>query len=215
MTGQKRMGTASSATRVRLLDVAERLMVEEGYAAVTSRRIAQAAGVTPPLVHYYWHTMDEMFIELLARIADENLARQERVLASPEPLQALWKLTSHPAGAAATAEFALLALHRPSVRAEIARHALRFRAQQFDVLKSLAARGDLGIDPADVPGIVFALTGMGRIIGQEIELGISIGHEEAEEFVKRLISTSQGAATTPRTRASKTSAAGRRPKAGA
>ena len=164
-------------------------MVEEGYAAVTSRRIAQLAEVTSPLVHYYFRSMDDLFLELLDKIAAENLARQERVLAAPDPLRELWKLTSHPAGAAATAEFATLALHRKEVRAAIARHAVRFREQQFDVLKALATRGDIAVKPEDVAGVVFALTGIGRIIGQEHELGISLGHDEAYAFVSRLIGT--------------------------
>lgn len=187
MSAPRRTGATDSATRLRLLDVAEQLMVEEGYAAVTSRRIAQKAEVTSPLVHYYFRSMDDLFIELLARIADENLARQERVLASTRPLQALWNLTSHPAGARATAEFATLALHRPAISAEIARHAARFRAQQIDILKNLAARGALKIDPADVAGVVVAITSLGRIVGEEHELGISLGHEEARVFVARLI----------------------------
>ncbi len=194
MTQPRRIGGADSTTRLRLLEVAERLMVEEGYAAVTSRRIAQVAEVTSPLVHYYFRSMDDLFIELLTRIADENLARQERALASPRPLLALWNFTSHPAGARATAEFATLALHRTEISAEIARHAARFRAQQIDILKNMAARGALKIDPADVAGVVVAITSLGRIVGEEHELGISLGHEEARAFVARLIDEIEGTA---------------------
>ena len=66
---------------------------------------------------------------------------------------------------------------------------MRFREQQFDVLKALATRGDIAVKPEDVAGVVFALTGIGRIIGQEHELGISLGHDEAYAFVSRLIGT--------------------------
>jgi AcrR family transcriptional regulator len=192
MNAPRRMGAADSTTRRRLLDIAERVMVEEGYAAVTSRRIAQLAEVTSPLVHYYFRSMDDLFIELLARIAEENLARQEKALASPRPLSALWAFTSNPAGAAATAEFATLALHRPQVGAEIARHAVRFRAQQIDILRNMAARGALKVDPAEVAGIVVAITSLGRIVGQEHEMGISIGHTEARRFVAQLIESIEG-----------------------
>ena len=165
MTTTRRTGTTDSATRSRLLAVAERLMVEEGHAAVTSRRIAQEAEVTSPLVHYYFRSMDDLFVELLEKIAAENLDRQEQALASPRPLHALWKLTSHPAGAAATAEFAALAVHRPAVRSDIARHAVRFRDQQFAVLKTLAARGYTGIAPGAVAGVLLALTPIAPILG--------------------------------------------------
>ena len=66
-------------------------MLEEGYAAVTSRRIASRAGV-PNAIHYYFDTMDNLFIELFRRGATRSLARQEAVLASPQPLWAFWDL---------------------------------------------------------------------------------------------------------------------------
>jgi AcrR family transcriptional regulator len=193
MTTPRRTGTTDSATRSRMLAVAERLMVEEGHAAVTSRRIAQEAEVTSPLVHYYFRSMDDLFVELLEKIAAENLDRQEQALASPRPLHALWKLTSHPAGAAATAEFAALAVHRKTIRAEIARHAVRFREQQVDILRTLAARGDLAGTPDDIAGVVFVLTGIGRILGQEQQLGISLDHDHARAFMARLIDDIEGA----------------------
>ena len=51
MATERRIGSESSETRKRLLDIAERLMLDEGYAAVTSRRVASLAGVNPALVH--------------------------------------------------------------------------------------------------------------------------------------------------------------------
>ena len=62
---ERRIGAESSTTRQALLDAAEQVMREEGYAAVTSRRVAQRAGLKPQLVHYYFRTMDELFLALL------------------------------------------------------------------------------------------------------------------------------------------------------
>ena len=42
----RRIGAEDSATRARLLDVAQQLMLDEGYAAVTSRRVAREAGLS-------------------------------------------------------------------------------------------------------------------------------------------------------------------------
>ena len=91
MPARRRKSNNDSATRTALLDAAEALMLEEGYAAVTSRRIAGRAGV-PNAIHYYFETMDELFIELFRRGASRSLARQEEVLASPQPLWAFWDL---------------------------------------------------------------------------------------------------------------------------
>ena len=73
MAKPRRMGTETSETRVRLLDVTERIMIDDGYAAVSSRRIAKDAGVTPALVHYYFGTLDDLFLAVLKRRADQQL----------------------------------------------------------------------------------------------------------------------------------------------
>src|ERR1039458_10291908 len=51
MASNRRIGGEDSESRAALLDATERLMLEEGYAAVSSRRVAQAAGLKPQLVH--------------------------------------------------------------------------------------------------------------------------------------------------------------------
>ena len=100
MTSTRRIGTESSATRTALLDAAQQVLLEEGYAAATSRRVAARAGLKPQLVHYYFRTMDDLFLALVRRGAEQNLERQAEALASPEPLRALWELSSDPAASA-------------------------------------------------------------------------------------------------------------------
>ncbi len=114
--------------RARLVEAAEQLLLEEGYAAVTSRRVAAKAGLKPQLVHYYFRTMDDLFVEVFRRRAEENLARFERAVAADGSLRSLWELNADPRGAAFSIEFVALANHRKAIRAEIARYAERFRA---------------------------------------------------------------------------------------
>jgi DNA-binding transcriptional regulator YbjK len=49
MTTSRRLGAEDSATRTALLDAAQHPLLEEGYAAVTSRRVAARAGLKPQL----------------------------------------------------------------------------------------------------------------------------------------------------------------------
>src|SRR6478736_4441687 len=77
MGSPRRLGTEESKTRGQLLDAAEELMLDEGYAAVTSRRVAAKAGLKPQLVHYYFRSMDDLFLEVFRRRADANVARVE------------------------------------------------------------------------------------------------------------------------------------------
>jgi AcrR family transcriptional regulator len=60
---------AVQPAKVALLDAAERLLVEVGYAAVTTRRVAEEAGVNHGLVLYYFSSMEELFIQVLERFA--------------------------------------------------------------------------------------------------------------------------------------------------
>ena len=72
LTTPRRIGTETSKTRAALLDAAEKLMLEEGYAAVTSRHVAAKAGLKPQLVHYYFRTMEDLFLALFRRRAEQG-----------------------------------------------------------------------------------------------------------------------------------------------
>jgi AcrR family transcriptional regulator len=179
----RRIGTTDSKTRSQLLDAAERLLIDEGYAAVTSRRVGAAAGLKPQLVHYYFRTMDDLFVEVFRRRAEENLAHFERALAEGGSLRSIWELTADARGAAFTTEFAALANHRKSIRAEIARYAERYRAAQVDALSTALA--DAGVDEEQLTPIVGVLlmTGLAQILTLEERLGMTAGHDEIRRFV--------------------------------
>ena len=58
------------ATKEALIEATAQIMVDEGYAAATSRRVAAKAGVKPALVHYYFPSMDDLFVAVLRDKAD-------------------------------------------------------------------------------------------------------------------------------------------------
>lgn len=59
MPARRGKSNDDSATRTALLDAAEAPMLQEGYAAVTSRRIAARVGL-PNAIHCYFETMDQI-----------------------------------------------------------------------------------------------------------------------------------------------------------
>jgi AcrR family transcriptional regulator len=183
----RRIGARDSKTRAQLLDAAELLMSEEGYAAVTSRRLAARAGLKPQLVHYYFRTMDDLFVEAFRRRAEENLARFERAIADDGSLGNLWRLNADPRGAAFSIEFVALANHRKAIRAEIARYAERFRAAQVEAVR--AALAGHGIDEDELPPLValLTMTGIAQVLALEDALGVTAGHDATVAFVERTI----------------------------
>src|SRR5262245_33115014 len=110
-------------------------MVEEGYPAVTSRRIAAEAGVNPALVHYYFRTMDDLFLALFRRRAEMGLQQQAAAVASDQPLWALWDQSRNSQGTALTNEFVALANHRKVIRTEIAATVAHYRAEEIKVIR--------------------------------------------------------------------------------
>ena len=168
-------------------------MFEEGYAAVTSRRVAARADLKPQLVHYYFRTMDDLFLSLYRRRADQGLERQARALAAEQPLWALWDLSRDPRGTAMTMEFTALANHRKAIRAEIAASAERYRAEQVLGLASVLGRYGVGPDVMDPVVCSVLLTSVSRVLVIEQEaLGTAAGHAETLTYVEELIRRLEG-----------------------
>ena len=192
-TSARRIGTETSKTRGVLLDAAEKLMLEEGYAAVTSRRLAARAGLKPQLVHYYFRTMDDLFLALFRRRAEQGLERQARALDSAQPLWSLWDLSRDPRGTALTMEFTALANHRKAIQAELSASAERYRAELLEAFRSVLSRYE--IDQTEYPPVVCAvlLTSISTfLVIEQVMLGMSTGHAETVAFVEDVIRRLEG-----------------------
>jgi len=175
-----------SATRLALIRATAQIMLEEGYAAATSRRVAAKAGVKPALVHYYFPSMDELFLEVLRKGAEINLQRQREALSDAEPLHALWDLNGEQ-GSQLWMEFMALANHRKAIRSEIAAYNARFRDLEEATL-TMALRSH-GVDTQEFPPVVMSMivASLARILTLERGLGITRGHSEALAFVERYL----------------------------
>jgi AcrR family transcriptional regulator len=174
------------ATREALIDATAQIMVDEGYAAATSRRVAAKAGVKPALVHYYFPSMDDLFVAVLRDKAETNLQRQRQAIAEAKPLHALWELSSAHDAQLFT-EFLAMANHRKAIRSEISSYAMRFRdLEEGAMTLALKARG---IDLEACPPVVMSMI-MGSLAGMllhEEGLGITRGHDEARAFVEQCL----------------------------
>jgi TetR/AcrR family transcriptional regulator len=82
---------ARSAAEEALLDAAERLLVEVGYAGITTRRLAEEAGVNHGLVHYYFGSMENLLVRVLERFTERLTARQRALYAADIPFIEKWR----------------------------------------------------------------------------------------------------------------------------
>lgn len=180
---KKRVRRDPETTRGLILDMTERLMVEEGYAAVSSRRIAQELGLNSATIHYYYPATDDVFIALHRRMTERQLEGLEAVLASEVPLQAFWNFQSGWTQTALGVEFVALANHRKAIRDMLARSTDTAREIQSGLLAH--AFGDLTLDPAVMPPIALAtiLVAIGRLLANEERVGITCGHGETRAVV--------------------------------
>jgi AcrR family transcriptional regulator len=163
------------------------LIREEGYAAVTSRRVASKAGLKPQLVHYHFRSMDDLFLAVVERGAVQMADSVERALASSHPLHALWDLISDRKIAVLASEFVALANHRRTIRAEVARYGKQFRAVQTQLVARISS--ERGISATQYPPAAMAMImeGIARTLATEESLGMSAGHADAVRLVKRYL----------------------------
>jgi TetR/AcrR family transcriptional regulator len=188
----RRLGAPDAKNRTVLLNAAEKLMRDEGYAAVTSRRVAESAGLKPQLVHYYFRTMDDLFLEMFRRGAEAMLQHHQRALKARQPLWALWELSTEAAGTAMTMEFIALANHRKALRAEIARYAEMFRVEQIKALTSAIERYDIPFDDYPPTVLMVLMTGASQALVQEQMLGMTAGHAETHRFANKWLTVLEG-----------------------
>jgi AcrR family transcriptional regulator len=184
MKEKRRIGTAQSATHTAILDAAQKLMIEDGYAAVSARRVAVQAGIKPALVQYYFPTMDMLLLTLYRRAADLSIDNQVIALASPQPLRALWVLSSDARQAALAIEFMALANHRKSIQAEIARYSKRSRHLQAEALSTILRGTRFASSAFSAIGVSLILAGVARGLVMEEGLGIGEGHPDARAIVE-------------------------------
>lgn len=184
MATPRRVGAAGSATRAAIIEAAEKVIREDGYAAASTRRVAARAGLKPSLVHYYFPTTDDLLLAVMRKGVEETDAELEAALRAENPLHALWRFFSDTSRTAMALEFMALASHRKSIRAEIAMHSEQMRERQVQVIEQLLGERLAGPDGCPPAGLSLMLAGIGRALVMEGGFGISAGHDAARAFVE-------------------------------
>jgi AcrR family transcriptional regulator len=162
-------------------------MVSEGYASVTTRRVASTVGLTPALVHYYFPTTEDLLVAAYRRAAERYDRHLGEAFTAPHPFHVLWNLLTDPNQMALGVEFMALANHRKIIRTEIALHDERARRMRAGAMAIIFA--EAGIAPKTCPPLcaLMLMEGMSRAFIMEEMLGISCAHPETRAFIKKLL----------------------------
>lgn len=79
------------ATRLRILDAALEVLAERGYAATTTRAVAERAEAQLSLVHYHFHGRHHLLVAVLERENERLLERQKQLFSAQVPLSEKWR----------------------------------------------------------------------------------------------------------------------------
>lgn len=79
------------ATEERFLDAAERLLITDGYATISTRRLAEEAGANHGLVHYYFGSIENVLVRTLERFTERLVERQRAMYAAEVPFIEKWR----------------------------------------------------------------------------------------------------------------------------
>jgi AcrR family transcriptional regulator len=182
----RRMGPPGSEIWHAMLDGAEDILREEGHAALTSRRIAERCGVKQRLVYYYFHTMDELIVEMFRRSSERDLARLDETRNSDMPLRQLWEICFDSHDARLISEYMALANRLPELRAEVVRFIETSRDFQVRALTDAIEQQKT---KTTIPPSAIALmaTSIGLSLNREEQLGVKSGHTETVDVLNRFL----------------------------
>ena len=162
------------------LDAAERLLVDGGYAAITTRRLAEEASANHGLVHYYFGSMDNLLLRVLERFTARMVERQRELYASDASFPEKWRqamrfLDEDRPYQKVWYELQALAWNRPELRARVARVNEEWRAVLTEALAPVRERYGLDIPLEALVSLVMTFN-LG-IMAERLS-GIDTGHRE-------------------------------------
>jgi TetR/AcrR family transcriptional regulator len=189
--------TLEAAPADRLLDAAERLLIEVGYSAVTTRLVSKEAGLNHGLVHYYYGSMEELFLAVLERFTARLIVRQRAMYAADTTFLVKWLEEDLASGYPKIwLELQAMAWNRPAMRARIA----AVHREWITVLMEAFGPAMKQYGIADGPLRVEAMVALVATFNQGIMLerlsDISEGHDSLLRSIDRWLASLEAKAKT-------------------
>jgi len=164
-----------------MLDAAEVILRDQGYAALTSRNVAEQTGVKQRLVYYYFRTMDDLIRDTFKRLSIRELARLKEAASSERPLHEIWRVCINTSDARLISEFMALSYRDDGIRNEVITFIEESRKIQTTALKKTFAKADSTYSPSVIAIIA---TSLALALNREAALGVKSGHAAANKAIK-------------------------------
>ena len=191
MTEAARTTPARAAAEEALLDAAERLLVEVGYAGITTRRLAEEAGVNHGLVHYYFGSNENLLVRALERFTERLIARQRELYAANIRFVEKWRtamrylVREDLTYEKVWLELQALGWNKPDLRARLARVNEEWRTVLTEAFAE--PHRQLKIDMPLEALVSLVMTFNIGIIVERLG-GVETGHEELLAWIDRWLS---------------------------
>lgn len=185
--------SARADTEDAFLDAAERLLIGVGYAGITTRRLAEEAGANHGLVHYYFGSMENLFVRVLERFTERLVARQREMYARTDisGLEKWRTAMGYLESDLATGypkiwlELQALGWNRPDIAERVARVNGEWRGVLTDAFDRMMDEYGLDRERFPLPAVVSLVMTFNEGIMVERLSGISTGHRELMQMVER------------------------------
>jgi TetR/AcrR family transcriptional regulator len=184
---------ARQQTEEAFLDAAERLLIEVGYAGISTRRLAEEAGANHGLVHYYFGSMENLFVRVLERFTERLIARQREMYARSD-ISGLekWRTAMGYLEADLTAgypkiwlELQALGWNHPDIAERVGQVNAQWRAVLTEAFDEMMDEYGLDRERFPLPSMVSLVMTFNEGIMVERLSGISAGHGDLLRMVER------------------------------
>ena len=175
------------------MDAAERLLISLGYSGISTRRLAEEAGANHGLVHYYFGSMENLFVRVLERFTERLIARQREMygrtdISGVEKWKAAMSFLESDLAAGYPKiwlELQALGWNRPDIAERVARVNGEWRAVLTEAFDQMIDEYGLDREQFPLAAIVSLVITFNEGIMVERLSGISTGHRELVEMVER------------------------------
>jgi AcrR family transcriptional regulator len=188
------MSEAGDSTRRALLDAAEELLISKGVSDITTRKVADKAGVNQALIHYHFGTMEELLLAVLERVSHSVKERAKQIYRDEdlfldgwfEEMEAMTTTDFERGWGKIWLENLTLAANRPRIRQQYVKAASTVRKLHERQVAEMLER--LGIDEDRFPpkAVVTLLDAITSKIILDRLVGIRTGHQELLDMLRGL-----------------------------